>query len=195
MPVLKTLRKNKIINGFFSYLLKKSAKSSANIHSFLMQRWPPSGIIDCNFGEYKFKYYNECDDGFPYFFCYDLPYHEKADLNLFIQLSKKSKTIVDVGANTGLFSVLASIANPKSTIYSIEPYSANANRMKINLGLNSASNVTIHEIAIGESNGEINLAIPKDKSITDVSSVNSTFSKSIYPEVIWDNQTVKIKTD
>jgi FkbM family methyltransferase len=193
MKFLKLLRSNKIINRFFRTALKKSSALSINIHSNLIKRWPPSGVIDCNFGPYKFKYFNNCDDGLTNYFYYDLPYHEKYDLNLFIELSKKSGTIVDIGANTGLFSVLASIVNSKAKIYSIEPYSINAGRMRVNLSLNSANNVKIYEIAIGENEGEINIAVPENKSITAVSSVNSNFSKSIYPDMLWGSQVVKIK--
>jgi FkbM family methyltransferase len=190
---MKILRKNRALNSFFRKALKKSSILSVKIHSFLINRWPPSGVIDCRFGQYKFKYYNKCDDGLTNYFYYDLPYHEKSDLNLFIELAKKSETIVDIGANTGLFSVLASIVSPKSKIYSFEPYSANAERMEINLNLNSANNVIVHQLAIGENDGEIPIAIPKDKSITDVSSVNGDFSKNIYPNIMWDSEVVKIK--
>lgn len=164
------------------------------MHLFLIRRWTTSGVLDCSFEQYKFKYYNECDDGIPLYFYYDLPYSEKADLNLFIELSKKSETIVDIGANTGLFSVLASVVNPKSTIHAVEPYGINAERMSVNLGLNAAKNVTVHEIALGEEEGTIQLAIPDNKSITDVSSVNGTFSQSIYPDIVWSSQTVTIKS-
>lgn len=194
MGILQNIRKNNLVNMLFRKTLKKSSELSVKINSFLINRWSPSGVLNCTFGEYKFKYYNNCDDGLAHYFYYNIPYQEKADLNLFIELSKKSMTIVDIGANTGLFSVLASTVNSKSKIYSIEPYSINAKRMKINLDLNSAINVSVHEIAIGENEGEIQITIPKNKSITDVSSANSDFSKSIYPDILWDTQKVKINS-
>jgi FkbM family methyltransferase len=66
--------------------------------------------------------------------------------------------------------------------------------MKIDLSLNSAQNVSVHEFAIGEYDGEILIAIPKNGSITDVSSVNVEFSRSIYPDIQWDHVLVKVKT-
>ena len=194
MRVLRKVRENRVVNSFFRKALKKSSEISVKFHNYFISRWSTSGIIDCNFGKYKFKYFNKCDDWLAHYFYYGLPYHEKADLNLFIELSKKSETIVDIGANTVLFSVLASKANSRSKIYSIEPYSANADRMKINLSLNSAQNVSVHEFAIGEYDGEILIAIPKNGSVTDVSSVNVEFSKSVYPDIQWDYVLVKVKT-
>lgn len=194
MNFLRMIRRNKIVNGVFRKILKKSSALSVQIHSFLIHRWPPSGNLDCNFGPYQFKYFNQCDDGLALYFYYGLPYPEKADLNLFLELSKKSKCIVDIGANTGLFSVLASKVNPKSNIYAFEPYSVNAERMNMNLRLNSANNVTLYEFAIGDKDGEIQISIPKNKSITDVSSVNQGFSKKIYPEIVWESQVVPLKT-
>jgi FkbM family methyltransferase len=194
MRILNAIRKNKIVNGLIRNVLKNSLKLSNSIHSFLIGRWHTSGILDCNFDRYKFKYYNACDDGLPNFFYYNLPYQEKANLNLFITLSGKSKTIADIGANTGLYSLLASIVNPESEIFAFEPHAANADRMKLNLKLNSANNVRVHQVAIGEKDGEIEFAIPKNKSITDVSSVDINFSSHFYPKLSWEYQAVKIKS-
>ncbi len=194
MGILRILKENATFNAVFRSVLKGSSKLSVNIHSFLIKRWSPSGILECTFGSYKFKYYNKCDDGLPSYFYYDLPYQEKADLNLFIELSKKSHTIVDIGANTGLFSVLASIANPGAIIHSIEPYSINAERMRVNLKLNAVKNVTVHEIAIADKDGEIAISIPQDNTISDVSSANSSFSKAVYPTIKWVEKIVKSQT-
>src|ERR1039458_7030650 len=103
MGILKIVRRNKFINSFFRKTLKTSSKLSVDIHTFFINRWTPSGVLDCNFGQYKFKYYNKCDEGLPYFFYYNLPFNKKTSLNLFIELAKRSLTIVDIGANTGLF--------------------------------------------------------------------------------------------
>jgi len=194
MSILHSFRKNKSVNKLVRSILKNSSKLSTKMHSFLINRWPISGVIDCSFDQYKFKYYNECDDDLPQKFYYNIPYHEKANLNLFIALSRKSKTIADIGANTGLFSILASIANPESEIFAFEPYAANAERMKINLKLNSITNIKLYEMAIGESDGEIELAVPKDNSVTDVASVDMNFSKIFYPQKQWHYQRVKVKS-
>jgi FkbM family methyltransferase len=129
---------------------------------------------------------NNCDDGLVQYFYYGNKYHEDADLKLFMTLSKKSNCIFDIGANTGLFSILSSKTNSHSKIFAFEPYSVNASRMKINLQLNNINNVMVVEEAIGNEIGEINITTPYNKSITDVASANHEFSKSIYKEVEWE---------
>ncbi len=192
MKVFKIIRKNTLINKFFRQILKFSWNLANDVYLYLIKRWSPSGIINCTFENIAFKLYNESDDGLPYYFYYNEPYPEKADLKLFLALAQKSKTIVDVGANTGLFSVLAAIVNPKSQILAFEPYHSNAERFKVNMKANSIGNVQLHEIAIGNLNGEIQFAVPENEIVNDVSSLNMDFSKSIYPEIKWVNKSVKI---
>ncbi len=194
MKIFRVLRQNTLLNYILRTAFKKSSRLSTSIHEFLIKRWSPSGVMDCNFGSYEFKYYSKCDDGLPHYFYYDFPYNETADLNLFIELSKKSTTIIDIGANTGLFSVLASKANPKAQIHAIEPYHVNAARMNLNLNLNGITNVMVHEMALGENNGKIDIAVPANQTVTDVSSVNSSFSKSLSGDLEWSSQTVDIRT-
>jgi FkbM family methyltransferase len=194
MGILRAIKKNKSVNSIIRKTLKKSSKLSGKLHSFLINRWMLAGVVDCEFDGVTFKYYNECDDGLPSYFYYEVPYREKADLRLFMELSKKSATIVDIGANTGLFSVLASRVNPKVKIVSIEPYSVNAKRLRKNVALNEATNVTICELALGERDGEIQMTVPKNGAVTDVSSMDGSFSKRKYPELEWSSQTVKMLT-
>lgn len=190
MKLFRKLRENSYINGFFRKVLKGSNEFQKNIYSFLINRWPPSGEVNCVFGSCNFKMYTKCDDGLVQFFYYNLPYHEKADLNLFVELSRQANIILDIGANTGLFSILAGKVNPDAQIFAIEPYSVNSQRMKRNLHLNCLNNVKVCEIAMGEFESEMNLSVPKNNSITDVSSFNDNFSRSIYPEILWDTQSV-----
>lgn len=190
MNLLKRIRRNVFVNRLISRLIKFSSKNSKRFHSFLINRWPTSGITECEFENYNFKYYNACDDGLVNHFYYGVPFHESNDLKLFLILSKKAQTIVDIGANTGLFSVLAHKANPNAEIHSIEPYHTNAERLRKNLKINGSKNVAVHEIAIGELNGDLELSIPENENITDVSSANHEFSKSIYPEIRWKKKRV-----
>jgi len=193
MNILLNFKKNKTVNAVIRSILKRSSNSSKNFFLFLIKRWTISGVVDCGFNKYNFKYFSNCDDGIPNYFFYDLKYSEKADLELFLKLAENSNTIIDIGANTGVYSVLASKANPHSKIFSFEPYNSNAERMQLNLDLNSVTNVAIINSALGDSNGEIEIAVPENKSISDVSSVNKEFSKTFYPGLEWGTQKVKIQ--
>lgn len=194
VSILKIIRRNKFVNKIVRNLIKFSFRKSSKVRTFLINRWPTSGITECNFEEYQFKFFNQCDDGLVNHFYYGIPFHESNDLKLFLILSKKSNTILDIGANTGLFSILAHKANPGSIIHAFEPYATNADRLKKNLLINSSQNVFVHEIAIGEKTETIQLTIPENGTITDVSSLNASFSRAIYPELSWKNVDVLCKT-
>ncbi len=191
---LQTIRKNPVINRTVRQALKILSKSSAKLTENAMSHWPTAGPTGCNFEEYSFKLHNNCDDGLASTLFYDRKYQEENDLHLFLTLCKQSKTIVDIGANTGLFSILAAKANPFSQIFSIEPYAINANRLLMNLQLNNITNVTVITEALGSNTGKIEFNVPADGRITDVSSTNKKFSESYYPEIKWQSQVVKINT-
>lgn len=191
----KKLLHNKIFNYLGRNLLNKGAIYSAKFFNYMTVRWKTSGINDCKFNNIKFKLFNNCDDSIVSFFYYDnFKFHEKSELQLFLQLAKGVSCIVDVGANTGYYSILSSLVNPKAHIFAFEPYSVNAERLKINLELNAIKNVNVFTEAIGEAIGNIELSIPKNKTITDVSSVNKDFGKKIYPNIEWVCQKVNIRT-
>jgi FkbM family methyltransferase len=191
--ILKKVRQNKILNLFFRKILKQSAIIFTNLYKYLTNRWTPLGVLNCNFEGISFKYYSNCDDRLVNYFYYDIPYPEKSVLKTFIEFSKKSKTIIDIGANTGLYSIIASLTNPNSKIIAIEPYTVNAERLKVNINLNQSHNIKLLELAVGENDGEIEIAVPQNKSITDVASINRDFSKHIYPDLLWSKQIVEVK--
>jgi len=192
--LLSQIRKNKLLNIVVRSFLKSGSRISERFFQFLISRWPTSGEIVCTFENIKFKLYNECEAGHQNIFYYDLPYPEKADLQLFVVLAEKSETILDIGAHTGLFSVLASTVNPKASIYAFEPYYINAERFKKNITINKIQNVQLFEAAMGENEGETSLAIPKDRTSTYVSSLSKDFSESMYPNLAWENIPVKVMT-
>lgn len=193
--MLKAIRKIKIINLFFRVIFKALQHRSTALFDFMIARWPTSGVIDCTFEGYKFKMYNECDNPeLNSFYYHSTKYQEENDLKLFTELAKHSRTVIDIGANTGIFSVLAGLANHTADIYAIEPYPPNYSRLNINLRLNSCSNVKTLQLAMGESSGTVEFTVPESNAITDVSSVNGEFSKSIYPEMKWKKEVVTLDT-
>lgn len=192
--MLRSIRNIEVINKLFRSILLSFKRITNRFIDFTERRWPVNGVISFSKADIDFKFYNECDDGLVNDFFYDRKYDEDADLILFSTLARHSKTIVDIGANTGLFSVLSSVANRSAAIYAIEPYSPNFIRLNINLKLNDCSNVKPLQAAMGESVGSIEMTVPANNSITDVSSVNGDFSQKIYPDMVWKKETVKLET-
>jgi len=66
----------------------------------------------------------------------------------------RSETIIDIGANVGLFAVYAATLNPKVQIHAFEPFPKNLEQMKINLRLNQNPPVRLHAEAVSDQSGE-----------------------------------------
>lgn len=192
--MLNNIRNNKTINRLLRGVLKNLSKNNRKVLNFLMKRVRTSGEIACEFNGVQFTMFNNCDDNLVDYFYYGKKYPEEIDLKLFMRLSKHCKCILDIGANTGLFSILSSKGNSNAQIFAFEPYSSNANRMKKNVELNNLKNVLVLEEAIGNYVGNLDISIPDNDSITDVSSANLDFSKKIYKSINWKITRVPVST-
>lgn len=86
-------------------------------------------------------------------------YYEKIGLDVFERLCATSRSVVDVGANIGLFSCLAaSRLAAGGSVVSFEPIPANLRYLRQNLAQNgSAELVTVEASAVGERAGDIEI--------------------------------------
>jgi FkbM family methyltransferase len=179
----------------FRYLIKKWGNNSQKIYEQLSNRWRTSGIIPCHFEGIDFLMYNNCDDGIVGFFYYDSQvYSEAQDLKVFLPLAKVSKTIVDIGANTGLYSLLVGKVAHQATTFAIEPYSVNFKRLQKNLALNKLINTVPLNIAIGDKSDTVEFNIPMDDMISEVPSMVSSFPRSMFPDLLWTKTSVEMLT-
>jgi FkbM family methyltransferase len=65
---------------------------------------------------------------------------------------------VDVGANIGLYTLLFSrLVGPEGQVHAFEPAPENARRLRVNLLLNEAENVTFEEAAVYSRDGTVTL--------------------------------------
>ncbi|MBI4645689.1 MAG: FkbM family methyltransferase [Bacteroidia bacterium] len=82
---------------------------------------------------------------------------EKESIRIWRELCKFSNVIIDIGANTGIYSLIASAINPNSKIYSFEPCEKIYKRLVYNCSLNQFNNITCRREAISNHNGEATL--------------------------------------
>jgi FkbM family methyltransferase len=61
---------------------------------------------------------------------------EKESVKLWLKLSENAEVVFDVGANTGVYSLMAKAISPKARVYAIEPVSRVIERLKENNTLN-----------------------------------------------------------
>ena len=103
-------------------------------------------------------------------------YHE---MGLVAHLLRPGDRFVDVGANAGYYTLLAStIVGPSGSVESIEPGLPALERLRENIALNRLANVRIHECALADTAGparfihdrdtENRLAIPADAGTVTV---------------------------
>ena len=69
------------------------------------------------------------------------------------------KRILDVGANTGVFSILAAKKFPNATVIAIEPERANLLKLKRNIEQSGVSNITVVNKAVAAKRGSVSLHI------------------------------------
>lgn len=78
---------------------------------------------------------------------------EKISMKLWIELCKDSKVILDIGANTGVYSLVAKTLAPMSTVYGFEPVKRVFQKFKENCDLNKYS-INCFDYAISNYDGE-----------------------------------------
>lgn len=115
---------------------------------------------------------------------------EKASFKLWKELSKNAKTILDIGANTGIYSLISGSINPSANIYAFEPIKSVYEKLSYNIELNSfGPNVKLYEVALSDFTGGATIYL--EKNATHALSV--TVNKSLLPDGT-EYRTEKIKT-
>jgi len=88
---------------------------------------------------------------------------EKDEITFLKKYLRKGDVFIDVGANIGLFSLIASsVIGETGRVISFEPTSKTFNRFLENIQINHFSNIEAHQVAISNTIGEAKLNIASD---------------------------------
>ena len=93
---------------------------------------------------------------------------EKASMAIWIALCKKSAVIFDIGANTGIYSLVAKAINPASDVYAFEPVNRVYSKLVDNSRLNDYD-IACHELAVSNFDGKALIYDTTDEHILSVS--------------------------
>ncbi len=94
-------------------------------------------------------------------------YFESLELDLFAKAAEGSATVIDVGANIGLFScVVAKALQAGGVVYAFEPVAENAAYFRQNLLNNHLTNVELIESAVGQEVGRLNIFVSTESIAT-----------------------------
>jgi FkbM family methyltransferase len=186
----KLLRDNVLINPVLRNVIKV-------IHKFvpldrLTSLYRIYGTVKLNNGDLQFKVYCESDDHIANELFYNQGY-EESEFKLIRTLTGRCKHFVDVGANTGIFSIYAASTNKELNIFSFEPHPGNFNRFLKNVSINKLTNIHAFQIALGATKANIELTVPADLSISTTASANSAYTKNFH-RLQYTNISVQQKT-
>ena len=139
--------------------------------------------------------------------------HEHLNSSVFVAQVTAGSTVVDVGANVGEYSLLASRAvGPMGRVISIEPNPDARTRMRRHLDLNHIDNVELLEFAAGAVPGVGLLKVPDDIALgslrddavgtalpVDIRTIDSVLTRSEFGRVSamkidvegWENDVVR----
>ena len=93
-------------------------------------------------------------------FWHGLDGFEPETIRPFFGLAAASRTVLDIGANSGVYSLVAALANPDATVVAFEPVTLIADFLRRNVELNRLENVRVEQVALGDSEGEIEFYVP-----------------------------------
>lgn len=127
--------------------------------------------------------------------CYEPP-----TARVIAELLKPGDTFIDVGANSGFFTLLASRrVGPGGRILAFEPVPSMRGQLQANLSLNAATNVVVYDVALSNTAGErlFHEGPPGHKGLSSLRSldnVTTTFPVKTLPldELVTASDTVAL---
>lgn len=91
---------------------------------------------------------------------------ERVSRRLWLKLSKQCDVILDIGANTGLYTLLSQHVHPEARVYAFEPIERNMQKLKYNCQLNGMDNVEYVPAAASDRNGQQTIFVPETEVST-----------------------------
>lgn len=167
--LIKKLRSIYIVNRLLAFIIK-------TLHiSMLYAKWPVKGNIKFVIFNRTVKFFSNCDDYLISRYYYSGFDEEIYEIELLDSIIGHSGIFLDIGSYNGLFSIVLGKKYPDLKIYSFEPNPSNFTRTNHNISLNNLDNISVHNMGISNKNGILDFYVPKDLSLTTVSSFNSSF--------------------
>src|SRR3990170_708877 len=131
------------------------------LHGFLYQRLKPVGIVLVDVQGSK-MYMDSRDIGVVPFLL-EWGFYEKYETALFKSVVKKGMVVVDIGANIGYYTLLAShLVGREGKVFAFEPDPSNYDLLLKNIEINACTNVVPVQKAISSKSGRIKLFLDKN---------------------------------
>ncbi len=173
--LLKKIRSIYIINLIFRNLVLLIKPFHSLLFKKLTNHMPVQGIVKLKLHNGKaLKMYSNSDDFMLKEVFFGITDESGTDRLVSI-LAPLSDVIVDVGANTGLFSLFCFGYNNKAKIHAFEPVKTIGNRFNLNRQLNNADTITLHRTVLSDQSTDERLLYVPNSDISYSSSILKEF--------------------
>jgi FkbM family methyltransferase len=110
------------------------------------------------------------------------------DFFYFLSLLNEKDDVLDIGANIGIMSTHLAKKAKDATVFSFEPVPDNIHALNRIIRFFKLSNVVLHEIALGDEEGEIEMVMPEVDSVK-----KQGLSHVVHEEITEFNEGAKFK--
>jgi len=117
---------------------------------------------------------------------------EKMSLNIWRKLSPRANIILDIGANTGIYSLVAAAMNPKAEVYAFEPLPKVVEYLSMNISLNGY-NVHVIPKAVSDNTGKAHVFLREGEDFAYSVTVNKSLLSVTTPQKMLNVETVTLK--
>jgi FkbM family methyltransferase len=119
---------------------------------------------------------------------------EPVSLAIWRQLALRAEVVVDVGGHTGIYSIVAGLANPRAVVHTFEPHEMNFGRLLLNLRANGLTGKNAHNLAASRSAGAVPFKVKMNHYLSaggSVVSADEEFAKMVPAGPLDDNLPLK----
>jgi len=103
---------------------------------------------------------------FSFFIIHTIKWNKReGDINFFLQMLSPTDTVLDIGANIGIMSVLIAKRVKKGRVLAFEPIPDNVKALKRIATSGKHHNITIFELALGNTRQELEMRMPVIKGV------------------------------
>ncbi len=163
------LAENHVLNP----LLRKTLKPvSSVLPKRLLHRIPAIGLVSIAVSpSKKLHFQTDGHDTISTFLFWEgVASYESETTRVFLELLKHAKTFFDVGANTGIYALLAAVDDPRRQVYAFEPVPKIFDCLRENVRINKLKNLHAYPSAVTSYDGTITLYV----SLGDIPLESST---------------------
>tara|TARA_B110000495_G_C22842028_1_gene491070 strand:+ start:56 stop:886 length:831 start_codon:yes stop_codon:yes gene_type:complete len=164
-------------NSDFSNCTLKELKSLPNVNCVLELLFDSNSFYMLNIGN---------DDAVPLKYLWRNNY-EKLSMSLWFKLTRNNGVFFDVGAHTGVYTIVGNINNKINKIISIEPFYLNFCRLLSNLKLNNIAINNSFMAAASENEGNCKFKVPTNLDYHSAGGKISDNGNLSVPKVKIDN--------